>query len=133
MISMQSNPVAWFEIYVQDMDRARAFYEAMLQITLQHLTPPADQPPGPPITMWAFPMSDGQYGASGALAQMEGVTPGGGGTLVYFSCEDCADEAERAAGHGGTVLQQKMPIGEYGFIALVKDTEGNTIGLHSMR
>ena len=130
---MQNNPVAWFEIYVQDMDRAKAFYEAVLQITLKHLAPPEDQPAEQAITMCAFPMSDGHYGASGALAKMEGVTPGGGGTLVYFSCEDCALEAARAAEHGGSVVQEKMPIGEYGFMALVNDTEGNMIGLHSMQ
>ena len=75
-------------------------------------------------------MSDGHYGASGARAQMEGVAPGGGGTLIYFSC---AVEAARAAEQGGSVVQEKMPIGESGFIALVNDTEGNMIGLHSMQ
>jgi hypothetical protein len=64
---------------------------------------------------------------------MQGVTPGANGTLVYFSCEDCALEAARAAEHGGRVVQEKMAIGEYGFIALVNDTEGNMIGLHSMQ
>jgi predicted enzyme related to lactoylglutathione lyase len=129
---MLKNPVNWFEIYVQDMDRAKAFYEAVLQITLKHLAPPAD-PAEQAITMWAFPMVDGDYGASGALTQMQGVTPGGSGTLVYFSCEDCALEAARAAEHGGRVVQEKMAIGDYGFIALVNDTEGNMIGLHSMQ
>jgi hypothetical protein len=42
-------------------------------------------------------------------------------------------EAARAAEHGGRVVQKKMPIGEYGFIALVNDSEGNLIGLHSMQ
>jgi hypothetical protein len=58
--------------------------------------------------------------------------PGDGGTLVYFSCADCATEAARVAGAGGVVCQPKMGIGEYGHIAIVQDTEGNTIGLHSM-
>jgi predicted enzyme related to lactoylglutathione lyase len=138
---MQPNPVAWFEIYVEDMDRARAFYEGVLRITLKHLPPPPnqapdqdpDQPPEDAITMWAFPMADGEYGASGALAHMEGVAPGGGGTLVYFSCDDCAVEAGRVVEFGGRLLEEKMQIGEYGFIAMAQDTEGNTIGLHSMQ
>lgn len=129
---MQGNPVNWFEIYVKDVERAKTFYEAVLRITLQRLAAP-DDPDGGNLTMWAFPMSDQHYGASGALVRMDGVTPGAGGTMVYFSCEDCAVEAARAADHGGRVVQEKMPIGEHGFIALVNDTEGNMIGLHSMQ
>ena len=55
----------------------------------------------------------------------------GGSTLVYFACEDCAVEAPRAAAYGGQLFKPKMPIGEHGFIAMVVDTEGNMIGLHS--
>jgi len=62
---------------------------------------------------------------------MEGVSSGGNSTMVYFSCEDCAVEAARAKAHGGQVHPEKMSIGEYGFIALVMDTEGNMVGLHS--
>jgi hypothetical protein len=53
--------------------------------------------------------------------------------LVYFSCEDCSVEAERAASHGGKIFKGKMSIGQNGFIAMVVDTEGNMIGLHSMQ
>lgn len=124
------NPVVWFEIYVNDMPRARAFYETMLGITLESLKAPdsADE-----LEMWAFPMDTTRAGAGGALAKMAGVAPGGGGTLVYFACEDCAAAAERAVAAGGTVLKPKMSIGDYGFIAIVNDTEGNCIGLHSMQ
>ena len=61
------------------------------------------------------------------------MNPGGGGTLVYFACADCAVEAQRAVEAGGTLFRAKMPIGEYGHIALVHDTEGNLVGLHSMQ
>ena len=126
---MKSNPVGWFEIYVQDMPRAKAFYEAVFQGALEELKNP--DPKGfPDMEMWAFPRSREGYGAPGALVQMKGC-PSGGSTLVYFSCEDCSIEAERAASHGGKVVQEKMSIGEHGFIAMVVDTEGNTIGLHS--
>jgi len=132
---VKANPVAWFEIYVQDMARAKTFYEAVFQVTLGQLTPPT-APQGAPsageMELWSFPMSQQDYGASGALVRMEGVPSGGGGTMVYFSCEDCAVEATRAAEAGGQIFRAKMPIGEYGFIALVNDTEGNRIGLHSM-
>jgi predicted enzyme related to lactoylglutathione lyase len=61
------------------------------------------------------------------------MKPGTGGTLVYFACEDCANEASRVVDAGGQVLQQKFQIGEHGFCSIVMDTEGNTIGLHSMK
>jgi predicted enzyme related to lactoylglutathione lyase len=64
---------------------------------------------------------------------MEGKDSGRGGTIVYFPCEDCAATAARASRNGGTVQAEKKPIGEHGFIALVLDTEGNLIGLHSMK
>ena len=80
----------------------------------------------------ADPMSMEGSGAAGALVKMAGC-PSGGSTLVYFSCEDCSVEAERAAAHGGEIFKGKMSIGEHGFIAMVVDTEGNMIGLHSMQ
>ena len=123
---MSNNPVIWFEIYVQDMARAKAFYEAVFQVKLERLS-------GPGPEMWSFPMAMDKVGAGGALTRMEGVPSGGNGTLVYFSCADCAVEAVRAAAHGGRVQRDKMSIGEYGFIALVVDTEGNVIGLHSLK
>lgn len=125
---MTSNPVGWFEIYVQDMARARKFYESVLLVSLTDL--PA--PDGSDIEMMTFPMGMDLPGASGALAKMKGFPSGGNSTLVYFSCEDCAVEASRVASSGGRVQQEKMAIGEYGFIALAFDTEGNLFGLHSM-
>ena len=127
---MKSNPVGWFEIYVQDMPRAKAFYEAVFQGALEELKTP-DSGDGSGMQMWTFPMSEG-YGAPGALVKIAGC-PSGGSTLVYFSCDDCALEAERAAAHGGQIFRGKMSIGQHGFIAMVIDTEGNMIGLHSMQ
>lgn len=133
MSDKQGNPVVWFEIYVQDMERAKAFYEAVFEVKLESLqSPTADTD----MEMWSFP-SDGDssnstYGACGALVKMSGVPSGAGGTLVYFSCVDCAVEAARAVESGGTLFREKMSIGEYGYIALVLDTEGNMIGLHNM-
>jgi predicted enzyme related to lactoylglutathione lyase len=64
---------------------------------------------------------------------MKDVAPGGGGTLVYFACDDCATEAGRVAAPGGSVARPKFSIGEFGHIVLVVDTEGNMVGLHSMQ
>jgi hypothetical protein len=64
---------------------------------------------------------------------MEGKDSGGGGTLVYFSCTGCSVEGGRAAQNGGQIVREKFSIGDYGFISLIVDTEGNVIGLHSMK
>ena len=124
------NSVNWFEIYVQDMPRARAFYEAVLAIRLEQLKAP-DGADG--LEMLAFPGNMEQYGALGALCRMPGVASGQGGTLVYFACEDCAVEGARVESAGGHVVRPKMSIGEYGNIVLASDTEGNLFGLHSLQ
>jgi predicted enzyme related to lactoylglutathione lyase len=122
---MTPNPVRWFEIYVQDMDRAKAFYEAVLGTRLERL--------GGDPEMWAFPQEMGAGGASGALVKAPGVPSGGNSTLVYFACDDVATEAARVAGAGGKLAREKMSIGQYGFIALAHDTEGNLFGMHSLK
>jgi hypothetical protein len=122
---MAANPVNWFEIYVQDMNRAKAFYETVLGVTLSQLSP------GPP-EMWSFPGDMTAPGATGSLVRMEGVPSGGNSTLIYFHCADCAEEASRIAAAGGKVMKEKFSIGQYGFIALGFDTEGNMFGLHSL-
>ncbi|MCG9725151.1 VOC family protein [Vibrio brasiliensis] len=125
---MQMNPVGWFEIYVDDMPRAKAFYEALLDTSLEPLEDVAKMG----VEMWLFPSDMEQYGASGALAKMDGVAAGGNSTMVYFSCQDCAVEESRAEAAGGKVMHSKFAIGPHGFIAVVADSEGNMIGLHSM-
>ncbi len=123
---MASNPVGWFEIYVQDMARARTFYETVLGVRLSKL-------PSPVIEMWAFAQNFEGYGASGALVKADGVPSGGNSTLVYFRSEDCAVQAGRIAAAGGRIMRERMSIGEYGFIVLAFDTEGNLFGLHSVK
>lgn len=123
---MKNNPVGWFEIYVQDMPRAKTFYEHVFAVQLQKLD-------SSELEMWAFPMQENGAGAMGTLVKMDGFPSGGNSTLVYFTCADCAVEAKRAKENGGQVFKDKFSIGQYGFIALVYDTEGNMIGLHSMQ
>ena len=120
------NPVGWFEIYVQDMGRAKAFYESVFGVTLEKLS---DAQP----ELWRFPQSMTGYGASGALASVEGMPSGGNSTIVYFTCADCAIELARIADAGGSVMKDKFSIGEYGHIGLAFDTERNLIGLHSLQ
>jgi predicted enzyme related to lactoylglutathione lyase len=125
-MSAEHFPVGWFEIYVQEMPRAKAFYEKTFQTTLTRIE-------GAAVELWTFPMQKESPGCPGALVKMEGKDSGPGGTIVYFSCADCAVEAERAGSNGGTVQRPKFSIGQHGFISFVQDTEGNLIGLHSMK
>lgn len=120
---MKSNLIVWCEIYVQDMDRAKSFYESVFQMKLEKLENPG-------MDMWAFPMTMDKVGASGALVKMEGVKSGGSGTIPYFDCDEVATELERVVAAGGQIQQPKTSIGQYGFMALIVDTEGNMIGLH---
>jgi len=123
---MRNNPVCWFEIYVQDMPRAKAFYEGVLGVSLEKLN-------SPEIDMWAFGMDAEKVGAGGALVHVPGSPSGGNSTIVYFACEDCAVEEARVKTFGGSIQRPKMSIGEYGFITLAFDTEGNMIGLYSQK
>ena len=123
---MRNNPVCWFEIYVQDMTRAKNFYEGVLEVKLEKLN-------NPEIEMSAFSMDAEKVGAGGALVKMPGFPSGKNSTLVYFACEDCAVEEARVEKFGGRIQRPKMSIGQYGFISLVFDTEGNMIGLYSQK
>lgn len=127
---MSHNPIAWFEIYVNDLNRAQAFYQAVFAVELTPMPNP-DASQFPDLQMLAFPSDPESYGAGGALVKMPGFGPGGG-TIVYFASQDCAQEAARAQANGGTIIRGKTAIGEHGFIALITDTEGNTIGIYSM-
>jgi predicted enzyme related to lactoylglutathione lyase len=125
-----TNPVVWFEIYVDDLPRAKKFYETVLDLKLADLPNPG----GDSTQMLAFPMDmETKNMASGALVKMEGIKAGGNSTLVYFFSEDCNTEQARIEKAGGKVSQPKTSIGEYGFITLGQDTEGNLFGIHSMK
>lgn len=119
-----NNPVGWFEIYINDMERAKKFYESVFQTKLHKLNSESPE-------MWAFPQAMSNYGAAGALVKMEGFSSNGSSTIIYFSCKDCAVEAKRVVAAGGKIFKEKFAIGEYGFIVLAFDTEGIMIGLHS--
>jgi predicted enzyme related to lactoylglutathione lyase len=121
-----ANPVNWFEIYVQDMPRAKRFYETVLGTTVSPLN-------NTDLEMFAFPFDAVSPGAAGALVRMPGMNSGGNSTIVYFSSEDCAVPAARVVPAGGRVMKEKFSIGPYGFIALAFDTEGNVFGLHSLK
>lgn len=127
---MKMNPVAWFEIYVNDMSRARKFYEDAFGFEFQEA-----ECPMPDMEMLFFPCAacgEACYGAPGALVKHEMRKPSGEGVLIYFHSMECGATAEKIKASGGTVCCEKMSIGQYGFIVLAQDTEGNSFGVHSM-
>jgi predicted enzyme related to lactoylglutathione lyase len=69
----------------------------------------------------------------GSLVWKEDVIPSGTSSVVYFASEDCAREERIAAEVGGKVHESKFSIGQYGFMSLIRDTEGNLIGIHSRK
>src|SRR5450432_2117946 len=108
-----SNPVNWFEIYVADVPRAKAFYESVLGVRLEKL-----DTPGPGVDeMWMFPAQKGGSGAAGALVCMQGGPSGGNNSvIIYFSAEDCGPVAKKVPGAGGKIMKDKFAIGSYGYI-----------------
>ena len=118
-----SSALNWFEIPVNDIARAAAFYGAVLGKTFEA----SETAPG--FRMAEFPSDDG---IAGALVQGEGYVPSAAGSIIYLSvAEDLNLALARVRPAGGRVLMPKSPIGDGGFAAYVLDTEGNRVGLHS--
>lgn len=127
---MSKNVFTWVEIYVDQLERARKFYESILQLDLI----PMDMPEGmDDYQMVSFPWDENGPNISGALVKSSDGRPGSGGTVVYIICDDCSVEESRVEAAGGLVLQSKFSIGNYGFCSVCQDTEGNVFGLHSMK
>jgi hypothetical protein len=121
-----NNSLNWFEIPVVDFERARKFYSAIYDFEMPSTVMKNDQ-------LGFFPVQRGHIG--GAIIKGEGRVPSQTGTLVYLNAgEDLDNILGRIDGAGGTVLVGKSAISpELGFYALFRDTEGNTVALHSMK
>ncbi|MFN7226617.1 MAG: VOC family protein [Holosporales bacterium] len=122
------NAIGWFDIYVNDMNRAVAFYEAVFKQKLEKIGDPTGE-----TQMMSFPADMGAYGAAGALVKSKHASPGVGGTMVYFSVEDCSAEEARIVPAGGKTIRTKFSIGEFGWVSICVDSEGNMFGLNSMK
>lgn len=121
------NAVAWFDIYVDDLARATAFYEAILDTKMEPMGDPTGE-----SQMMSFPADMSVYGAGGALSKSPYSKPGVGGTIIYFMTADIFAQEARVADAGGIVIRPKFSIGEFGFVSLCQDTEGNMFGMSSM-
>lgn len=120
------NPVGWFDLNVANLERAKKFYETVFNVKLTDL----------PIE-WGkqslFPFNQEGANISGALVEKADFAPSNNNTVMYFETEDCITEEQRIESGGGKVVQPKMNIGDFGFISIFIDTEGNTVGLHSRK
>ena len=120
------NPIlCWIDIPVTDLDRAITFYSAVLGVPIEK------QEVTPTVQFGVFPGSE--HGPSGCLVTAEDNQPSGSGPLVYLSVEGRPDEALRQVTvHGGSVIYPKHEIGPHGHRAVIHDSEGNRIALHSV-
>lgn len=125
---MKNNIVGWFEIPVLNMKRAISFYEEVFDISLER------NQMGPLDMAW-FPYIDGAYGSGGSLVyHKEFYKPSNDGIVVYLTAlsGDLEYELSKVEDAGGTILQHKTKISDdHGFMAVIHDSEGNRIALHS--
>ncbi len=120
------NPVNWFDINVENLNNAKAFYETVFNLKLVDLPTEFGKQAG-------FPFDPNGGNITGALVEKENVVAGNNNTVVYFESEDCIAEVSRVEEAGGKIIRPKMAIGEFGFVAMFMDIDGNTIGLHSKK
>ena len=123
---MSQHAVHWFEIFVSDLDRAVRFYQNVLDIELRR-----ENEDGRPMALFASAVENG---VGGALVRQPGREPIDGGVIVYLDANGKLDASlARVESAGGKVVMPRTDIGPPGFIALIRDSEGNLVGLHSER
>lgn len=119
------NISSYFEIPVNDLARAMAFYGAVFGHALERASVGGNE-------MAFFPYAQGAPGSSGALAQGGSYLPGKSGVRIYFDVLDIQATLARAVQAGGAVLYPETAVGAFGFVAELEDLDGNCIGLHAM-
>ena len=121
------NAISWFEIPVADLDRAKKFYETILDIEMPVMQMD-DQ--GSKWAFFPFDMENG--GVGGAIMKAEGYEPGANGPVIYLNGgDDLGIPLNKVEGAGGKVIMLKTSIGENGFMGVFIDTEGNRVAFHS--
>ena len=122
---MKDNALNWFEIAVDDLARAKGFYETVLNVKMEEVA-------GSGLPMAIFPY-DPMKGVGGSLTKMAEMKPGDGGTIIYLNVEGDLDGVlSRINDAGGVVLKGRTAIPPHGFIGILQDSEGNVVGLHSL-
>lgn len=120
------NPVNWFDINVSNLNNAKEFYETVFNIKLVDFPIEFGKQSG-------FPFDPKGLNITGALVEKENFVPNNNNTVIYFESEDCTTEENLVEKAGGKIVRPKMSIGEFGFVSILMDRDGNTIGLHSRK
>jgi uncharacterized protein len=119
-----ANRMVWVDIPVSDLDRAIPFYSAVLGMSVT-------KEGGPGFSFGLFPHFDNEVGGCLYLPDSDNA-PSRVGPLIYLNVEGRLREAVTAVeANGGQVLKGIHELGAHGFCAVVLDTEGNRIAVHS--
>ncbi len=125
---MNHNAISWFEIPVADINRAQKFYEAIFNINMIPMEMASTK-------MRMFPMED-IMGVGGALIHNSTFYKPSStdGPLIYLNANaDVQIVLDKVEAAGGKIIVQKTQISpEYGYMAVINDTEGNRIAFHSI-
>ncbi len=125
---MDNNVVAWFDVPTLDFARAVRFYSEILgaEVKIRDFM-------GERLGFFPMPADPKGPGAGGDIVPPnERYRPSKGGTRVYLNCAGKLDQVlSRVERAGGRIVQPKVSIGGAGWVAIIEDTEGNLIGLHS--
>ena len=124
-MSKKSNPVIYFEIPVNDIDRSIKFYQTVSNFEFSKEIIDNNE-------MALFPFAEENSGISGALAKGEIYKQTKNGVLIYFKTSNIDETLTLATSNGGQILYPKTDNG-IGFVAEVEDTEGNRIALFQGR
>lgn len=117
--------MSWFSIPSLDFDRAVKFYEEILDISMEKMGEWDERMAS------IRPMSE--PGVNGGVSGDSSFRPSKDGVRIYINVAGELDAVlGRVQSAGGEILTPKTSIGEHGFYGLIKDTEGNHIGLHSL-
>lgn len=118
--------INWFEIPASDFERAKTFYETVLDIKMAE--------PFPGMKYALFPSEPAEGGVGGGLLEETGYEPSQQGSLIYLNGgDDLAVPLARVEAAGGKIQLPKTSIGGNGFTARFTDTEGNRVAFHSMQ
>ncbi len=117
-----TSTITWFEIPASDFGRAVRFYETIFASPLRH------EAAWPNLAIFPYQ----RPGVSGAIAAGEGHRPSGDGVVIYLNCDGRIDEVlDRVEKAGGSVAEAKNHIPSVGWVAQIRDSEGNRVGLHA--
>lgn len=117
-----TSTITWFEIPAADFARAVRFYETIFAGPLQH------EAAWPNLAIFPYQ----RPGISGAIAYGGGLRPSSDGVVIYLNCEGRIDEVlGRVEKAGGAVVEPKSHLPSVGYVAQIRDSEGNRIGLHA--